>query len=37
VVTAVVLLSAVAFVVVNTVVDLLYPVIDARLRTEDPR
>jgi peptide/nickel transport system permease protein len=37
VVTAVVLLSAVAFVVVNTAVDLLYPVIDARLRTEDPR
>lgn len=34
VVTAIVLLSAVAFVAVNTVVDLLYPVIDPRLRTE---
>ncbi|MFC0440044.1 ABC transporter permease [Kutzneria buriramensis] len=34
VVTAIVLLSAVAFVVVNTVVDLLYPIIDPRLRAE---
>ena len=35
VVTAIVLLSAVAFVVVNTVVDLLYPVIDPRLRGQE--
>ncbi|MFI9387660.1 ABC transporter permease [Kutzneria sp. NPDC052558] len=34
VVTAVVLLSAVAFVVVNTAADLLYPIIDPRLRAE---
>ena len=37
VVTALVLLSAVAFVVVNTVVDLLYLVIDPRLRAEAGR
>ncbi len=37
VVTAVVLLSAVTFVLVNTAVDLLYPVIDPRLRTEARR
>jgi peptide/nickel transport system permease protein len=35
VVTAIVLLSAVAFVAVNTVVDLLYPIIDPRLRAEN--
>ncbi|MEU6996449.1 ABC transporter permease [Streptomyces sp. NPDC046465] len=36
VVTALVLLSAVAFVVINIVVDLLHPVIDARLREVTP-
>lgn len=36
VVTAIVLLSAVVFVLVNIVVDVLYPVIDARLRAEAP-
>ncbi len=37
VVTTVVLLSAVTFVLINTVVDLLYPVIDPRLRAERAR
>lgn len=36
VVTAIVLLSAVAFVLINLVVDLVYPVIDPRLRVEVP-
>jgi peptide/nickel transport system permease protein len=37
VVTAVVLLSATAFVVINLIVDLLYPIIDPRLRAEVSR
>ncbi|SDG94871.1 peptide/nickel transport system permease protein [Sinosporangium album] len=37
VVTAIVLLSAAAFVVINLVVDLLYPLIDPRLRAEAAR